>query len=67
MVAIGVPLELILVQAQLNVLIAQKEHFQEKALLIAKSVKKEKSLTLIKMDVIVVPLELILLLVQLNV
>ena len=42
MVAIGVPLELILVQAQLNVLIAQKEHFQEKALLIAKSVKKEK-------------------------
>jgi len=35
-------LVLILNQAQLNVLIVQREHFQEKALLIAKLVKKEK-------------------------
>ena len=66
MAVIGALKELILIQVQLNALIAQKEHFQEKALPIVNSVKKEKSLTLIKMVVIVVPLELILLLVQLN-
>lgn len=66
MVVIGVLMELILYQAQLNVLIVQKGLFQDKVLLHAKSVKKEKLLTKIRMAVIVVPLELILLLAQLN-